>query len=201
MVGGFNTAWFFGVTVAAILALVTTAPPEEPKLALVIVAALSFAIGVTGVAVGFWRNYEARLPWTERRKTAMDVATESTSLRLQFFGGQVIPTEIRRENVNGWYALYHPRMELQHEGRVVLSTPMNWTIFVAFEKPARPRQLLVSFSNPGFPPCEVKTDTQRFAVVHVSGEIPPGILEIYGKTLDRLVPATSAMENRDAQAP
>jgi hypothetical protein len=107
-----------------------------------------------------------------------------TNMRIQFYGDERIPTEVYSENISNWYAVWSPSAiirTLDANGKEVgyQIFPKTWSIFVLFERPVKYRQLIVLFSSSGFPSYEVKQQTQRFAIIAVSGNIPNGALEVY----------------------
>jgi hypothetical protein len=110
-----------------------------------------------------------------------------SELRLQFVGEPRPPNQIFMENIYTWYTLWSPSAAITMEdankkqfGQSII-VPENWNIFVIFDRPTTVSEVTVSFSNPGFPPYEVKQTTNRSAIVNVSGSIPAGFLEIYVK--------------------
>src|SRR5216683_1471290 len=110
----------------------------------------------------------------------------STTLRLQFFGGKIIPEQIQIDNIRTWYALYNPSVEIKTvdaQGRLlgVAASGTVWNIFIVFAKPIKYQQLVASFSSPGFPPCEFKQQTTMSVILVVEGEIPVGTLQVYAK--------------------
>ncbi len=119
---------------------------------------------------------------------AKDPASEAiwTSLKLQFFGDHRIPTEVVKQNVDSWYALWTESRIIDFtnsEGAIVqtVSIPKQWVIFIQFEKPTSYREVIVSFGIPEPPMHEVKTTNKRYVVVFISSDVPPTTLEIYTK--------------------
>jgi hypothetical protein len=153
--------------------------PIESTWAFVVVAALIGAVLVGGLAYAVDQGH--------RKATTTDVTLVANSkLRLQFFGDNRIPTEIAADNIASWFTGWSPsfvmtELDAQNQPRGSTVLPKTWFIFIAFDKPASFRQIVVSFSSPGFPPYEVKQQNNRVVVVMASGEIPAGSLEIYAK--------------------
>lgn len=138
-------------------------------------AGVAFGIFLVGVAVGLFAR---------QKSESVQVGVINTSLRLQFYGDQRIPTEIYSGNVSNWYAIWTPSATVVAKDAVGKEIerhifPKNWIIFLIFQKPTKYRQLVVSFSSGGFPPYEVKQSDSRFAIIAISGDIPLGELEIH----------------------
>jgi hypothetical protein len=116
----------------------------------------------------------------------VEVGVIKTSLRVQFYGDEKIPTEIHSENVSNWYAVWSPSAAIISKdaaGKEIerYVVPKTWVVFMLFKKPTKYRQLIVSFSGANFPTYEVKQSDSRFAIVTVSGDIRLGELEIYAR--------------------
>jgi hypothetical protein len=139
-------------------------------------AGMAFAILLIGVAAGLY--------FGDRRGDDLEPKEIRTSVRIQFYCNQTIPTEITRDNISSWYALWSPSATViakDAEGKEIERHlfPKNWNIFVIFKKPTKYRQLIVSFDSPGFPPYEVKQSGDLWAIINVSGDIPAGVLQVY----------------------
>lgn len=143
-------------------------------------------ISYAGVALGIFLIGWAVGLYTGSKPESPEVGFLKTSLRIQFYGDQRIPTEIYSENVSNWYTVWSPSAIISArdaQGKEIERAifPKTWTIFLLFKKPTRYRQLIVSFSSAGFPPYEVKQSDSRFAIITVSGDIPLGELEVNAK--------------------
>jgi len=112
----------------------------------------------------------------------------SALLRLQFFGDDRIPTEIRSENVTTWFAYFTPRIKAESKdaatGKVspLFETSKVWVLFLTLDKPTNYREVTVGFSAPGLPIYDVMQSTPRSIVVQFRGEIPTGAIEISTKS-------------------
>ena len=128
----------------------------------------------------FWAIF---LTWQYEHKIVKGLTPSKikTELRLQFFGSTKIPTEIYSDNIYSWYALQCPTVTLLFDNKKTKNEIFCWNIFITFNRPIEFREITVSFSNPGFPPCEVKCRDQRFIIIVVLGNIPAGEMEIYAK--------------------
>jgi hypothetical protein len=133
-------------------------------------------------AIGLTMWFGATFPHNQTKHESRE-----TAVRLQFLGGTVPPTEVYVKNIYHWYTLWSPSAALswqdanrkQIKGETIV--PVNWVIFIVFQQPTNYKEVSVFFSSPGFPQYEVKSATDRFVIVDVSGEIPAGYLEVYLK--------------------
>jgi hypothetical protein len=168
-----------GIALALIFGLWSLAPEGWPK--------MPPWLTIAGVAVGILLiGLAAGLIVGDRRGTDVEATEVNTVVRIQFYGDQQIPTEIARENIASWYALWSPSASVTLKDAAGNDVerhlfPKNWNIFVMFAKPSKYRQIIVSFDRPGFPPYEVKQSSDRWAIINVSGDIPLGIMQIYAK--------------------
>lgn len=140
-------------------------------------AGVFIGAGLIGLATGLYLG--------ERRATQTP-QTRWTSLKLRFHGDHRIPTEVVKQNVDSWYALWTEsrRIDFTNDaGQIVqtVSIPKQWMIFVQLEKPAAFNEVIVSFGVSNPPMYEVKTVHPRYIIVFVSEDIPSTVVEIYTK--------------------
>lgn len=103
-------------------------------------------------------------------------------LRLQFFGGEREPTELRRIGVLSWYTVWSHEVKarlIKDSGETEDKTvyPRVWTIFVVFERPTKINQLIVD-STTSLPPYQINFLNTIYAVMTTTGDIPAGMITI-----------------------
>jgi hypothetical protein len=117
------------------------------------------------------------------------VQTNATyaSVRIQFYGDDRLPTEIRNENVMDWYAYYSPSARSVYKDKAtgkeetIALIPKSWAIFLVLKRPVDYREITIGFSAPGLPVYNVLQRSQNSIVIGFSGDIPAGELEISTK--------------------
>jgi hypothetical protein len=133
--GGFNSAWFVSVAIALVLVVIATRDlPINVCRLFFTLATLFFVIGAVGLANNFHTIYELRWPWSARSRRSLPVVA-NTELKLQFSGGRDVPTGERLDNINNWYTVYSPSIQItarNQKGAEIggAATPTIWTIFV-----------------------------------------------------------------------
>jgi hypothetical protein len=171
-----------GIGVGIISALALVVWPQMPRA--VAVSGLGLGVGLLVFAAGMIAGGS--------RRHDIAVATAQpikTSLRLQCYGDDRIPTLLLKENVYHWFTLYSASREVtlvndQQQALLTTGMPKTWTILMLFERPALYSETKVLFSGAApLPPYEVKSHTDRHVLVHFMADLPAGELEIY------LVPA------------
>jgi hypothetical protein len=79
-----------------------------------------------------------------------------------------------------WYVVWNGEASVNFGPTVGgFRIPKSWTIFVAFDKPALFRQIIVQPAIQDFPNYQVKWATHTHAVITTEGDIGPGILDIF----------------------
>ncbi len=111
-----------------------------------------------------------------------DIPSENRSvwLTLQFYKGDVSPTEVSRQNILSWHALWRSPLLVKlmgQENKIVeeLAIPKNWTIFLVFDRPSSVHQIIMQSIGGETPPYEVKWVTTICAIIITNSDIAPGI--------------------------
>ncbi|HJW42587.1 MAG TPA: hypothetical protein VJ476_15335 [Rhizomicrobium sp.] len=109
-----------------------------------------------------------------------------TGIRLQFFGDVRIPHVISSDNVATWFAYFTPSISMvpkDTDGKTIaggFEVPPNWAIFVAIDKAASFKQVLVEFSNTDLMPViDIQQSSSRAILISTRGLIPAGVLNIH----------------------
>jgi hypothetical protein len=111
-------------------------------------------------------------------------AGHRTNLRLRFSGKQEAPIEVHSDNIESWYTLWSPSATVSTNDAnmiplSIIAVPEYWVVVVIFKQRILYRQMVLSFSNPGFPMYEIKKSSNRYVLISISGPIPFGHLELY----------------------
>ena len=106
------------------------------------------------------------------------------SVRIQFYGDNRLPVEIKSTNVANWFAYYSPHAEVRrHDSQsgaqeVLATAPKNWAVFISYDRPTEVRQIVVHFTAQGLPAYQVLQSSKRACLISFAGDIPLGELEI-----------------------
>jgi hypothetical protein len=117
-----------------------------------------------------------------KRITDIPVVKAHTEVSMQFFAEDRAPLDVRRDNVQSWYAIWAPAIYtcVPQTGKkpcIPVLISRWWTIFIVFEKPTEIKQLAIDGTS-GFPPYDVKAISPLYAVITTKGDISPGIVTI-----------------------
>jgi len=179
--------WLGWLVVAACLGVVAWATSsyltgKNPTLAVRYFSLLAGVAGALFVASAAFLFDRAAFPLS-----SAIVAADAALVRIQFFGTDQLPTEVRRENIADWFAYYAPSVRATYKStedgkdKVFAAIPKTWAIFVVFDKPTIYREVTVGFSAPGLPIYDVMQRTQRSVIASFRSDIPAGTLEIATK--------------------
>jgi hypothetical protein len=117
-------------------------------------------------------RFEANSP-TNAELTSSSVPTE---LRLQFNGGNILPSGIELKNIWRWYALDTIIEFVDPKGNK--KTERMWTLFLTYEKPIAVKEVLVDSNGSPLPIYEVKDSNSHSAVVVFSGDLAGIVVDI-----------------------
>jgi hypothetical protein len=143
---------------------------------LTIAAALGFFISIS--AMLFFDPGSYRNPYQAVRV--------KSGVKLQFFGGNKIPTQVSIDNVATWFTYFTPSLSIlpkDAKGNTIaggMEVPPNWVIFVAFDHPVLYGEVRIDFSNPEIMPVmDRQMMNSRVVVISSRGPIPAGVLDIH----------------------
>jgi hypothetical protein len=127
---------------------------------------------VASVAPGYFIYRLTNSP-TNAELTSSSVPTE---LRLQFNGGNILPSGIELKNIWRWYALDTIIEFVDPKGNK--KTERMWTLFLTYEKPIAVKEVLVDSNGSPLPIYEVKDSNSHSAVVVFSGDLAGIVVDI-----------------------
>lgn len=139
----------------------------------IIDAGLAIGFTIFGVGIGLY--------FGQSTTPARD--PKNVQLTLHFAGGDATPSEISEMNVKQWFAVHSSHVIMQADtGQKLAEVPPSWSIFILFDSPPSPRQLLFDTSGSGFGEIKVVEYNTTFAVVYIAHDgANSGNLNIYGK--------------------
>ena len=114
-----------------------------------------------------------------------DISEVKTRLLLKFSGKSETPEELSSENIDSWYVAWSPKLFAEatntetKETVPIATTDMNWYVFISFKTQVNYRQMIPTFSDPNaLKSAKAMAQNSRYAIINVTGDIPPGTLEI-----------------------
>ncbi len=106
------------------------------------------------------------------------VSDVPTRLRLQFNGGNTMPTGIEQKNIWRWYALTTVVSGLNPKTHKIQEGGRDWILFMIFDKPVNYNEVHVDANGGNLPLYDVKDSTAREAIVVFNGPLAGVIINV-----------------------
>jgi hypothetical protein len=111
----------------------------------------------------------------------LSITYVQSSVQIQCHADGRWPTAIKVENIAGWYALRNTMTLFsidQKTGTTTQQPVHSWSLFINFDVPTQYGQLVVDGGGAQLPPYEIKTSTQRYAIIAFNGDIGGMVLTV-----------------------